>query len=60
MAEILKVMVLLIELGGIDMYLLDNTSQMIMLPDYLIGGLEFSELSIFIFLFEFAHIYLWG
>ena len=60
MAEILKVMVLLVELGGIDVYLLDHASQVIVLSDYLIGGLEFSELSIYLFLFEFTHIYLWS
>lgn len=60
MAEILKVMVLLVELGGIDMDLLDHASQVIVLPDYLIGRLEFSELAIYLFLFEFTHIYLWS
>lgn len=57
MTKVLKIVVLFIKLGWIDMYLLDNTSEVILLSDNLVSCFELSQLTHSLFIFKFTHIY---
>jgi len=60
MAKILKIVILLIKLGWVDMDLLDHTREVILFPNNLVSRLELSQLKHSLFVFKFTHIYLWG
>jgi len=59
-AEILKIVILLIELGWINMDLLDDTGEVILFSNNLVSCLEFSQLKDSLLVFKFTNIYLWS
>jgi hypothetical protein len=59
-AKILKIVILLIELGWINMDLLDDTGEMILFSNNLVSRLELSQLKDSLLVFKFTNIYLWS
>ena len=59
-AKILKIVILLIELGWINMDLLDDTGEVILFSNNLVSRLEFSQLKDSLLIFKFTNIHLWS
>jgi len=59
-AKILKIVILLIELGWINMDLLDDTGEVILFSNNLVSRLELSQLKDSLLVFKFTNIYLWS
>jgi hypothetical protein len=59
-AKILKIVILLIELGWINMDLLDHTGEVILFSNNLVSRLELSQLKDSLLVFKFANIHLWS
>jgi hypothetical protein len=57
-AKVLKIVILLIELGGINMNLLDDTGKVILFSNNLVSCLELGELKYSLFVFKFTDIYI--
>lgn len=60
MAKILKIVILLIELGWINMDLLDDTGEVILFSNNLVSRLELSQLKDSLLVFKFTNIHLWS
>ena len=60
MAKILKIVILLIELGWINMDLLDDTGEVILFSNNLVSRLELSQLKDSLLVFKITNIYLWS
>ncbi len=58
-AEIFKVMILLIELSWVDMNLLNDPSEVILFSDNLVSRLKLSQLNYSLLVLKFTHIHFW-
>lgn len=58
-AEIFKVVILLIELSWVDMNLLNDPSEVILFSDNLVSRLKLSQLNYSLLVLKFTHIHFW-